>query len=280
MEQCELLFHAAGMPEQWASDERIFDRINRYGTANVLDAALRGGVRRVIYTSTMDVFFAPPGGTVVETAIDPRPKASAYERSKQAAEREADIRLAAGLDVVFVNPAAVYGPSPVHVGLNSLIIRLLTGRVPMLPPGGLSVAYVSGVADAHVAAAERGRSGERYLLADTFVTTSDLAHHVAREGGLKRLPPTAPPALARGFAAFLAPFARRLGFTPMLAPGQLSFLLWRAAADSTKATRELGFTPTRLTEGVKQTVAFLRTQGLVPAEQTGGEQRPARSTAQ
>jgi nucleoside-diphosphate-sugar epimerase len=252
------------MPEQWAPDERVFDRVNRCGTANVLDSALRGGVRRVVYTSTMDVFFAPPGGTVVETAIDPSPKASAYERSKQAAEVEAEKRRAAGLDVVFVNPAAVYGPSPVHVGLNSLVIRVLSGRVPMLPPGGLSVAYVDGVADAHVAAAESGRSGERYLLADTFVTTRDLARHVAREGGLRRIPPTVPTAVARGFAALLAPLARRLDFTPMLAPGQLSFLLWRASADSSKAIRELGFTPTQLREGVRQTVAFLRREGLVP----------------
>jgi dihydroflavonol-4-reductase len=96
----EWLFHAAGMPEQWQRDEGIFDRVNRQGTANVLEAALAAGVRRVVYTSTMDFFAAPRGGTLVETHLDPAPKHTAYERSKQAAEREVERVRARGLEVV------------------------------------------------------------------------------------------------------------------------------------------------------------------------------------
>jgi nucleoside-diphosphate-sugar epimerase len=169
------VFHAAGLPEQWQRDEGIFDRVNRQGTVNVLKAALEAKVRRVIYTSTMDVFAAPRGGTLVETNIDPEPKPTAYERSKQAAERETETFRQQGLDLVYVNPAAVYGPSPVHVGLNSFFIRLLNGQMPVLPPGGVSVAYVDGVTDVHLAAAERGVSGERYLVADAHVNHAELA---------------------------------------------------------------------------------------------------------
>ena len=78
----ELVFHAAGMPEQWQRDDSIFDRVNRGGTQNVLGAARDAGVRRVVYTSTMDVFAAPPGGTLTEEALDEGDKPTAYERSK------------------------------------------------------------------------------------------------------------------------------------------------------------------------------------------------------
>lgn len=158
----ELVFHAAGMPEQWQADESTFDRVNRLGTRNVAEAALAARVDRVVYTSTMDVFAAPRGGTLVEDNVDPEPKPTAYERSKQAAEREVEAVAQKGLEVVYVNPAAVYGPSPVVTGLNVFLRRLLRGEVPMLPPGGMPVAFVDGVADVHLAAAERGAAQERY----------------------------------------------------------------------------------------------------------------------
>jgi len=261
----EWVFHAAGMPEQWQPDERVFDRVNRQGTANVLRAALAARVQRVVYTSTMDVFAAPRGGTLVETRLDEAPKPTAYERSKVAAEREAEAVRAEGLELVYVNPGAVYGPSPVHVGLNSIFLQVLQRKAPALPPGGVPVAYVDAVAEAHVAAAERGRPGERYLLGDTHVSMQGLAREILRAAGRKpRPPPVLPERLAKGLAAASAPLARTFGFTPLLAPGQLSFVLWDVRIDASKARAELGYAPVPLEEGVKRTVAFLRAEGLVP----------------
>ncbi len=259
----EVLFHAAGMPEQWQRDEGIFDRVNRQGTANVLEAARRAGVRRAVYTSTMDVFAAPDGGTLTEERIDAHPKHSAYERSKQDAEREAEAVRQRGLDVVFVNPAAVYGPSPVHIALNSFFIRLLTKKMPMLPPGGMSVAYIDGVVEAHLLALSRGRSGERYLIADAHLSTRALAEHIVRAAGSGRVPAQAPAGLLKVTAAAMAPLARAFGFEPLVAPGQLGFMLWDAHVDASKAVRELGFRQTPVEEGIRRTVEFLRAEKLI-----------------
>lgn len=259
------VFHTAGMPEQWQRDDTVFDRVNRGGTVNVLEAALAAKVDRVVYTSTMDVFAAPRGGTLVETNLDPDPKPTPYERSKQAADREVEAIRGKGLDVVHVNPAAVYGPSPVHVALNDYFLKVLNRKAPLLPPGGLSVAYVDPVADAHVAAMDRGRSGERYLLADEHVSMVRLAEVILEEaGGAMRVPPRAPLWVLRVLAATSAPLARAFGFTPLVAPGQVSFLTWDAHVDATKAKTELGYAPAPLAEGVRRTIAFLRDEGLVP----------------
>jgi dihydroflavonol-4-reductase len=258
------VFHAAGMPEQWQRDDAVFDRVNRDGTVNVLEAARGAGVERVIYTSTMDVFAAPRGGTLVETNLDPDPKPTAYERSKQAADREAERIRKEGLDLVHVNPGAVYGPSPVHVGLNDFFLKVLNREAPLLPPGGVAVAYVDAVADGHIAAAERGRSGERYLLADEHVSMARLAEVILdRAGDRRRLPPRAPVWLVRALAASSAPLARTFGFKPLVAPGQLSFLLWDVRVDATKAKRDLGYVPVPLEEGVDRTISFLREEKLV-----------------
>lgn len=252
---CRFVFHAAGLPEQWASDEGIFDRINRQGTVNVLAACQAQGIERVVYTSTMDVFAAPPGGTLVETNLDPADKPTAYERSKQAAEREAERFLQAGLPIVFVNPAAVYGPSPLRTGANGLLARLLAGKVPLLPPGGMPLAFVGGVGRAHLAARDRGRVGERYLVGDERVSLTELAAYVlAAEGKGRRPPSVAPLWLLRAVAAIQAPLARLFRFTPLVARGELQFLQWNVALDTHKAQRELGFVPTPPAEGIAATV--------------------------
>lgn len=260
----EVVFHAAGMPEQWQPDESIFDRVNRQGTANVLAAARRQGVRRVVYTSSMAVFDAPSGGTVVESRVDVQPKETAYGRSKQAAEREVARFVSEGLDVVLINPSVVYGPSPVHMGLNSFFIKILNGKAPLLPPCGVSVVYVHGVAEAHLAAATRGRSGERYLVSDAFLTIRDLGREICRAGGRSRVPAIAPAGLMRALAAMMEPLARTFHFTPLISKGQLSLALWSVDVDYGKAVRELGFVPTPVTEGIRKTVDFLRAECLVP----------------
>ena len=217
-------------------------------------------MERVVYTSTMDVFAAPTGGTLVETNIDPAPRPTAYERSKQAAEREAEAIAGEGLDVVYVNPSGVYGPSPVVTALNGFFARLLARKVPLLPPGGMSVVYVDGVASAHVAAAERGKTGERYLLADRHVSMRELATAIlnAEGKGVPVVPKDSPMWLVKTLAAVSAPLARAVGGNPRVAPRVLTILLWDARVVATKAQRELGFAPHPLREGVEKTVAWLR----------------------
>ncbi|MFB1485295.1 SDR family NAD(P)-dependent oxidoreductase [Corallococcus sp. RDP092CA] len=265
MHDVELVFHAAGMPEQWHRDDSIFDRVNRQGSVNVLSAAHAARVRRVVYTSTMDVFAAPRGGELTEANLDPHPKPTAYERSKQDAERAVEAIRQQGLDVVYVNPAAVYGPSPVHVGLNSFFIQLLNKKAPLLPPGGMSVVYVDGCTDVHLAAAKDGVNGERYLVADQFVSNADLALAIHQAAGVTgKPPPVAPVFLIEAMARVSAPLARVLPFTPLVAPGQLSFMRWEAHVNAARAQRELAFRPTPLADGVARTVAFLREQGHIP----------------
>lgn len=259
------VFHAAGMPEQWQRDPAVFDTVNRQGTVHVLEEALAAGVQRVVYTSTMDIFAAPRGGTLVETNLDEAPKPTAYERSKVAADREATRLAQRGLDVVHVCPSGVYGPGPSHVGLNSFFIKLLNRQSPLLPPGGLPVVFIDGCADAHLAAAERGRAGERYLVSDVRVTNRELALAIASAAGLSKVPPGAPAWLMGPVASTMELLGRWFGLAPVIARGQFDFLQWFVDVDASKAQRELGFQPTPLADGVLKTVAFLRAQGLVPA---------------
>jgi dihydroflavonol-4-reductase len=252
---CELVFNSMGIPEQWLGDESLFDRVNADGTRVVAKAARAAGVRRLVHTSTEDVFHAERGGRFDESDLAGYPKGTAYERSKQRAE-ELALAQQDGLEVVIVNPAGVYGPGPVaSISLDkNLFEPVVRGRLPALPPGGLGIVYVGGVASGHLLAAERGQAGERYILCDRHVGLRELAETVKRIAGRGRVPPTLPVPLAKALAIGGEAISRLIRRPPLLARGQLHYFLWNATPDSSKAQRDLGWEPTPLEEGVRRTL--------------------------
>jgi dihydroflavonol-4-reductase len=255
---CELVFNSMGMPEQWVRDEAIFDRVNAQGSGEVARAAKRAGVRRLIHTSTHDVFHAEAGQRFDETMLADYPKGTAYERSKQRAE-ELVLAERDGMEVVVLNPSGVYGPtpSPTPSFENGLFEPVVKKRLPAVPPGGTGYAYVEGVADGHLRAAERGRDGERYILADGYASFRELCETVREVAGRGRVPPTMPVPVARVVAAAGEGLSRIIRRPPLLPSGQLKYFLWRARPDSSKAQRDLGWRQTAVEDGVRKTLASM-----------------------
>jgi nucleoside-diphosphate-sugar epimerase len=252
---CELVFNAMGIPEQWLPDSGTFERVNARGTEAVVRAAREAGARRVVHTSTIDVFHAEPGGRFDETTIAHYPKGTAYERSKQHAEQLA-LGARGDMELVFVNPSAVYGPGPGGASLETQLFEpVAQGRLPVLTPGGFGVVHADGAATGHLLAADHGRDGEHYILSDRHATLRELAATVVRVGGRGRVPPVLPVPVARAIAAAGEALARRTGIAPLVSRGQLLFLLWNAAPDSTKAQEELGWEPTPLEDGIRSALA-------------------------
>jgi dihydroflavonol-4-reductase len=256
VEDCELVFNAMGLPEQWLADEEVFDRVNARGSGELAHAARVAGVRRFIHTSTNDVFHAEQGERFDESMLADYPKGTPYERSKQRAE-ELVLERRDGMEVVILNPTAVYGPGPsASVSFDQGLFKpLVRKRLPGLAPGGMSLVFADGVARGHLLAAEKGRDGERYILSDAYASFRELAETVVRIAGRGRVPPTMPVPVARAFAAGGERISRIIGRPPMLGRGQLHYFLWQARANSSKAQRELGWQTTPLDEGVRRTLA-------------------------
>jgi dihydroflavonol-4-reductase len=258
---CELVFNAMGLPEQWFADPDIFERVNARGTETVVRAAAAAGARRVVHTSTIDVFHAEPGTPFDESQVADYPKGTAYERSKQHAE---GLALAAaaetGVELVIVNPAAVYGPGPlgsasVELGLLRPVVEGRRAAVPLLPPGGLPMVYSTGLATGQLLAAARGVPGERYILCDGQMSFRELAETAVRLAGRGRVPAVMPVPLAKALAAAGEVASRAIRKPPLLPKGQLHFFLWDARPQSGKAQRELGWVPTPLEEGLRAVVS-------------------------
>ena len=254
----EGVFNCMGLFEQWFADPDIFERVNADGARNVIAAARDAGVRRAVHTSTFDVFHAETAGTVSEDAVADYPKGTAYERSKQRAEGLVLTEAPQGIEVVVVNPSSVYGPGPWQgTGIDRAVRDAIRRRLPAVPPGGMTLAYVDDVAAGHLAAFERGTPGERYILADGYATMREILSVAVAEAGRGWVPPTLPTGAARGLAKTGEAVSRLIRRPPLLGAGQLHFLLWQARADSSKARAELGVEFTPWEEGVRRTVRWM-----------------------
>jgi dihydroflavonol-4-reductase len=186
MEGCQGVFHCAAAYTFWARDRRAVYRTNVDGTANVLEAARRVGVSRVVYTSTVSTIGLPPAGLGIEdTTLDPHHLVGAYKKSKYQAEQVALNLAAAGLPVVVVNPTAPVGPWDVKpTPTGRMVLDFLLGRIPAYLSTGMNLVDVEDVAVGHLHAMEKGRIGERYILGNRNLMLREVFALLSRLTGV------------------------------------------------------------------------------------------------
>ena len=259
MKDCDVVYHAAGFPEQWMKDKSVFDAVNYKGTKNMVEVAANLKIEKFIYTSTIDVFKTQKGQLYNESIIDERPKGTVYERSKQKAFRWLANEIEKGFPAINIHPAGLYGPGPTDSpGINQFIIDLKNGKMPLLLPGGLPLAYSEDVGEGHVLAEEKGKIGESYILSDNYYSLPDLALEILKTLKLGKKPPRVMPLyFVKLISSMGEKFSVISGKPPLIPKGQLHFLLCGAIPDATKAKKEMGWKATSLTKGLKQTIEFL-----------------------
>ena len=259
MKGCSTVYHSAGFPEQWMKDPGIFQKVNVEGTRNMVDVALKQNIKRFIYTSTIDVFAAEAGQEFDETNLDPLPKGTYYERSKQLADQLVAAAIQKGLPALFLHPSAVYGPGPSESpGTNDLILKLSQGKVPVLLPGGYPVVYASDVGEGHVLAEEKAAVGSRYILSEAYYDLPEMAKIILEELGMnKKVPPVMPLSIVKIISGLGEWWAGMASKPPLIPKGQLHFMQWKARPVSAKAQAELNWSPTPLRKGLSETISFL-----------------------
>lgn len=257
---CDIIYHAAGFPEQWMKNNNIFTKVNVEGTQNMIDVALKNKVKRFVYTSTIDVFAGKKGEVYDEEIIDPNPKGTYYERSKQEADRRVVKGLEKGLPAVFLHPSGVYGPGPTDSpGTNDLIIKIKNKKLPVLLPGGLPIVYAEDIGKGHLLAELKAPIGGRYILSEAYYTLPELVKIVLEELNMDavKTPVVLPIPLVKLISSVGETISKITNKPPLMPKGQLLFLQWRARPNNYKAIKELGWKPTPTREGIKKTINFL-----------------------
>ncbi|MFD0257079.1 NAD-dependent epimerase/dehydratase family protein [Kitasatospora indigofera] len=251
---CDTVFHAAGLPEQWLRDRSLFDRVNVDGTRSLVEAALAERVECFVHTSTMDVFERPRDLPFDESLLAEKPLSTAYERSKQQADRLVAEAIGRGLPARLVHPSAVFGPGPARpTGLNRLLVDLARRKVPALPPGGMAVVFNEDLAEGHLRAA-RAPVGSRYLFSDRFLELPEIAALVRQAVPGTRIPVTLAGPSAWIFAAVGELTSKATGRPPQLSFGELHFLGSELTPDARRARDQLDWHPSDTADAVAATL--------------------------
>jgi NAD+-dependent farnesol dehydrogenase len=262
-EGCGAVLHMAALVKMWVPDREEFDRVNVEGLRAALAAAEHAGAR-LVYTSSFMALGPTAAAPADETQLHPGHSfRNDYERTKARADGLAREAVAAGRDVVLLYPGVVYGPGDRTAGniVVNMIADHLRGAFPgIIGPGDRlwSYSFVEDVAAGHVAALERGRRGERYLLAGENVSMNDLFATVADLTGVAPPRRHIPYAAAQALGGLLYAWAELTGLPPLLTHEVVGVFRAHWAYDSAKAVRELGYGPTPLREGLRRTIDWLR----------------------
>jgi dihydroflavonol-4-reductase len=263
----QYLFHVAADYRLWARDPREIIENNVAGTRAVMDAALNAGVERVIYTSSVATLALKPDGLPVDESV-PLEEANAigaYKKSKVAAERLVERMIAQNkLPAVIVNPSTPIGPRDVRpTPTGRIIVEAATGRIPGYVETGLNFVHVDDVAAGHLAALNKGRIGERYILGGENVPLgtmlADVTSHVGRKAPRWKFPRH----MIMPVAYFAETAAKFTGREPFVTMDGLRLAKYLMFFHSGKAERELGYRARPYREGIADAIEWFGKAGYL-----------------
>jgi dihydroflavonol-4-reductase len=208
----------------------------------------------------------PPLGTCLdeESPIDPSRSSGSYDRSKAEATLLVCEAIAQGLDSVMVFPTGVIGPfdfRPSHTG--ELVLACAQGRLQAYVDGGYNFVDVRDVADGLVAAAEKGRSGEGYILAGHNVTVRELLDTIGRVTGVATPRLRLPFGLVRGVSFLIPAYYWATRQKPLFTTYSLDVIASGCTMTYEKASRELGYNPRPFVETIEDAVRWFRRQNML-----------------
>jgi dihydroflavonol-4-reductase len=260
------LFHVAADYRLWARDPAEIERNNLNGARATMEAVLKAGVERVVYTSSVAAL-KPGSGEAVDEGSRHTPQSAigAYKRSKLAAEREVE-RLVAekNLPAVIVAPSTPIGPRDIKpTPTGRIIVEAASGRMPAFVDTGLNLVHVEDVAEGHFLALEKGRIGQNYILGGEDVSLETMLGDIARLAG-RRAPKIKLPRAPLFPLAYAAEMMARLtGKEPFLTADALRMSRYRMFFSSAKAKAELGYRARPYGKGLEDALAWFGAQGYL-----------------
>jgi dihydroflavonol-4-reductase len=265
MAGCDWVFHVAAISDYWRQGRERIYQVNVEGTRRVVEAARLAGASRLVFTSSLAAMGVPPRGVLLDESsrFNQPPERFPYGHSKVLAEAVVREAVEAGLDAVIVNPAVVLGPRDVNQISGSLVVEAARGLLRFTAPGGVNFIAVQNVVAGHIAAAERGRTGERYILGAHNLPYREAIPEICAVVGQR-------PPLFQIRSWMLAPAAlavdaarRLLGNRIPLDPTQVRLMDANIFADNSKARHELALPQTPFTTAVENTYNWYRAKGYL-----------------
>lgn len=262
---CQTVFHVAADYRLWVRDPNEMYRSNVGGTRALLEAARKNGVRRIVYTSSVATIGFKKDGTAAdeESPVSLADMIGHYKRSKFMAEQLAMEAGRSGMHIVTVNPTTPIGEQDIKpTPTGRIVVDFLKRKFPAYVETGLNLVDVRECARGHVAALERGRTGERYILGGEDLTLKQILDKLGQITGLPSPRIKLPYIFA--FAAGVVDEAVTgllLRREPRATVDTVRMGKKKMFASSAKAERELGWKIVSVDSALRRAVEWFRANG-------------------
>ena len=267
LDGCEVVFHTAAYFREYyhqGDHAAPLEEINVKGTLALMAESDRRGVRRFVHTSSSGAIGTTTDGSPANESTPPGElqRTNLYFRSKvEGDEAIRAWRAARGLEVVEILPGWMWGPGDAGpTAAGQLVMDFLARKIPAVPDGGTCVVDARDVADAMIAAVERGRAGERYIVAGEYREVADMLRALEAATGVAGPRLKLPYVLILAFAFGAEWFGRLTGTDVLVTREAVRVLHERHKLSSMKAMRELGTRFRPLADTVRDAVAWQRAQ--------------------
>lgn len=238
----------------------ILTAVNVGGTRNVIALCREHHVKKLVHVSSVHAIPELPHGEVMSEveSFDPDKVIEPYSKTKAAASQLVLDAARDGLNATVVHPSGIMGPGDYGKGLMlSVVVDYLGGYLPACVKGGYDFVDVRDVANGVIAACDRGRSGECYLLTGGYITAMDILKKLHEMTGRKEIKVAFPLWFIRLFIPVASLVAQMRKAKPLFTRSSLRILDANAIFSHAKATKELGYIPRKIDDTLRDTVQFL-----------------------
>jgi dihydroflavonol-4-reductase len=269
-QNARVVYHLAAYVSILEDAERL-KAVNVDGTRNVVEACLECKVEKLVHACSIEALLRPNKSDPIDESVGPDSgePTTEYGRTKAMGERAVRDGIERGLEAVIVYPTAVIGPydfKPSFFGQFFLDYGCM--RTPALVPGGFDLVDVRDVVAGLLAAAEKGRCGEGYLLSGKFLTVKEIAATAEECTGVPRPRLVIPYWLAYPPAALAPLYYRLVGQRPRFTRMAVRMLQDGRKVSNQKARNDLGYSPSHPRKGIRAAVAWFQETGQLPRELT------------
>jgi dihydroflavonol-4-reductase len=263
----DAVLHLAGKVSRDPAESPAMHRIHVEATQKLLDAMQRAQVKRLVLASTSGTIAVREKGGRPATEKDDAPIEVIgkwpYYMSKRLQEQEVLRRSAKGdIDAVVLNPSLLLGPGDERLSSTTDVLNILNGRLPALTDGTAAVVDVRDCAPAFVAALEKGKKGQRYLLNAANMKVRTFVERVANAGDVAMPKLVLSNKWAIGSAKLLEGVFHALKRTPPIDVASVEIGCHHWDCDASLAKAELGFSPRDPQKTIQDTVVYLEKRGL------------------
>jgi dihydroflavonol-4-reductase len=262
----DVVFHLAAKISITGDPDGSVSMINVEGTRNLVNTAKAAGVRKFLHFSSIHAFQQSPYDRPLdETRPLVGPDAFSYDRSKAMGETIVREAAADGLDATILSPTAIIGPADYEPSLiGKALVQLYNGQIPALVPGGYNWIDVRDIVEAAINAIDKGRKGEKYLLAGQWRSIKDVSGLISKSTGKKTVKTEMPFWVARVGLPFITLYSKITGAEPLYTGESLTIIIHgNKNISNEKARRELGFNPRPLEQTIADCMKWFGENGYL-----------------